>query len=254
MAKYSSYTRTILSEHQKFVQLVRKYSDPKAAIVRELDKDIKELNIITAKALADAITHPHAGFIAYTIGTLGEYLRAIRAIVEAKNDIIEEKLYIEETVRRFQDNLGNLEGGEFDKLTEVVGKLEDQYVRLIEMDNKLDDNYERLTVVIDDVVSVISQQDSEWDSYRDAFHQKIISSLDELAFPLSEIEQNEILSQDSWESMLQRVRDLKIELPKDLDVSNPSYGTYFQLKVYLAMYSSLSRRMQPSTPEEIAQL
>lgn len=251
---YHTYARTVLSDQRTLVELIQKYSDPKAAIVRELEKDINQVNVITSDSLNDALNHPHAGFLHFTIQTFGEYLRSVRKIYYYKDLIAEEKKYIENSVRQFHDDLDEMDGEEFEQLSNVVSKLEEHYVELLNEDEELDKNLDKLSGAVAEITKVINSQDEEWDNYRDEFNNKLVTIFTKLDFPLSDIEKDELLSQDSWQSMLNRVKELKIKLPSSIDVRNPNYGTYFQLKSYLAMYASLSRRMLPNSVEEIEKL
>lgn len=251
MSEYNTYARTVMSDQRKLVQVIEKYASPKAVIVNELAENYKSLNVVTAKALKDALKHPHSKFIHFTINALADYGRAVRSIFEQKEVIANEKLYIEEAVKEFQLSLEDLEGSDFDQLGDVVDQLEAQYLGLVELDNNLDNSLDGISKMIAELTSMISRQDKEWDDYRTEYNQKLVDSFNEMNFPLTELEKQELLSQDSWESMLETIREMKIELPKNLDVNHPNFGTYFKLKAYLAMYASLSRRMLPNSPEEI---
>lgn len=251
MGEYNTYARTVVSDQRKLVKVIAKYASPKAVIVNELDQDYKSLNVVTAKALKDALKHPHSKFIHFTINALADYGRAVRSIFEQMEMVSDEKLYIEEAVKEFQLSLEDMEGAEFDQLGDVVDQLEGQYIKLVELEEGLSDSLNNISSLISELTEMISNQDKRWDDYRDEYNKKLVDTFNDMDFPLTEIEQQELLSQDSWESMLEKVSEMKIELPKNLDVSHPNFGTYFKLKAYLAMYASLSRRMLPNSPEEI---
>ena len=62
----------------------------------------------------NALVHPHAKFIHFTIQTFAEYLRSVRRIYHYKDLIDEEKAYIENSVRQFHDDLDDMDGDEFE--------------------------------------------------------------------------------------------------------------------------------------------
>lgn len=254
MRKFSTYSRVILSDHKVLVELVQKYSDPKAAIVRELEKDITTLDVITETALADSIKHPHAQFLMHAIKTLGERLTVVKQIQENKDSIRSKQIHLSGAAKASAGDLDAFTDEELRTRYSAIEDIERAYLELERLNGTLDGSLNELAQATRLLGETLQEQDKEWDDYRLDHNEQLVKMFEANEFPISDMERNELLCQDSWVSMLNTVRDLKIQIPNNMDIENPTAGTYFKLKAYLAMYASLSRRMLPNSPEDIENL
>src|SRR5262249_24796224 len=95
------------------------------------------------------------------------------------------------------------------------------------------------------------QQDSSWENFRKTLLEKIKQSLMEKDLSLTDLEIKELESLENMAEIIKRFKTQSLEIPSYIDIKNPNYQTYFELKTYLAIHAALSRRMLPHSPEDI---
>ena len=100
-------------------------------------------------------------------------------------------------------------------------------------------------------LDVLTQEHhQQWQEKIKTWNKQLTATLTKLEIPLNDIEVKELQDKEPLSELLDRFTELNIELPK-LGKSDFNYEKYLRLKTELAIRSSLSRRHQSNTKDDV---
>ncbi len=252
MADYSTYARVVLSNSESISSLIRKYSLAPSE-TRQASLGITQLALLTLKQIHEALLNPQNS-IKPSIAAYAEVVKAHREIIVAQQQAYGELLLIEENLKLLREKYDQADKHQQKELTKAINKLEDLYKNLSTIQLNLAQLETELYNFESRIATLTTECDQDWDTYRQKFLEEVASNIEKGDVPLTDLEKAELLTQDIWIELIRRFKDLGIEIPPYIEVNNPNFKTYFQLKTYLAIHASLSRRMLPHSAEDIKKI
>jgi Skp family chaperone for outer membrane proteins len=252
MADYSTYARVVLSNSETISTLIRKYSlspiEAKPSLV-----GLPQLGLLSLKQIEDALLDPQNS-IQTSIAVYATIIQLHRHLIAVQQHAYSHQLAIEEAIKELRDKYTSAEKGQKELLADTMKKLEKHYKEISAMQKELKELESQLVEYEIKLTELTADQDTEWDAFREHILLQLCEELEKNGIPLTDLEKNEIRTQEIWTEITKRFKTLSLPIPKVINVTQPEFKTYFELKAYLAIHASLSRRMLPHSIEDIEKL
>ena len=250
MALYSTYARTVLSNSASIASLIRKYSTAKGQELPETNEHLGKFSLLSMEQIEQALLNPQNS-IKGKITLFAEIMKMYRYIIDLQQESHKQLLVIEAGIKDIRDKYTKADKANKEKLAEAVRKLEVEYRKIAKLQKDLEEQETELGKFQQKLNDMTLKHDQEWDEYREKYLKILTEYLKEKGISLTELEQNEIKTQDVWTEVIKRFDIQEIKVPDYINITIPDYITYFELKAYLAMHASLGRRMLPNSSEDI---
>lgn len=241
--EYSTYARSILSDLQTLAKMIRRYSFQ--------EKPHKgQLGLLAQTQIEQALLNPQ--------NSLQLAMSAAAGILKMKHEIRTAREQAEAQRRLIRESIEKIESRETkplqkDQIEQSLNSLRSLQKKITTHLQELTKLEAQLTPLLDNIDQVTLQCNEEWEVYRSYYLNKLLTGL-ESQISLTEEEKKELLSQETWNTILHRFQVLNIEMPSYLNIEEPNYSSYFRLKGYLAVHDALGRQMQPNKPEDIVKI
>jgi len=252
MSYYNTYARTVISDNPVVADYIKKYSGQTALLGKS---ELSKIGILEDAEIDRAFTDPHSKYILKFIVNLPHFLLMQKEIEEQLVEVTRQRTLLEH-VSLDLDRTAVM-NPDVDVANKAMMQLDDvdvEYRRLLELHIDILKRKEDLKKAFTALDVLLSNQEKEWEGFRAEKLKALVDDLESSQVELIEDEKQQILAQENWSELLERVKDAKVDLPKRIDIENPKFETYYQLKDYLAKHASLGRRMLPNSMAEIEKL
>ncbi len=224
--QYDSYSRIVLSQTKAIAKLLRQYADIEMAE----NPSFASIKLLSNEDIERALTNPQNS-IPLAMHGLAEFIKARTELQDTRDEL--SFLLTEASTRELDEKIRQ-------ELAEVVKDL-------MQVEQTIHELYQKLFEFID-------EQDQEWQKFRQNTLENIAAQLIANNIPLTDFEKSELHNAENWFSVIKRYRELSLPFPSFINIDRPNRVSYFQLKTYLAIHSSLNRRMLSSTENEIKKI
>lgn len=248
IVEYSTYSRNILADLRSLSKLIRKYSATQrdyAALT--LDKPLA----LTLQQIRNALLNPQNA-LKPSMAAFATLIKIEQDIIKTQERIQTQRETIRESIRSMREaHVMSKDNREKDKLSASSKSMEALLQRTGEIYQSLTRSQEDLQKYYQEIDQLALKHDEEWHEYRAFYLQQTLDELRSTDLELSEMEEKTLLEQDTWPQVLKDFETMQLAIPGDLNISSPNFETYFKLKAYLVVYSSLSRRMLPHNTQDV---
>ncbi len=254
MSQYTTYSRSILSDFKKIVELLQKHSASNRGLTLEFDPHVAALPIIPASLLDEALADPQNHFLQFIIRGFGAYAKAHKELFEQRKQASDLVSQINALQQQIKSKTADVDDTTQTRLKNTLDSLAHHQKVLNNLNTTISSQREQLTSQLSKLSEIAERQDKAWDAFRLEGIQSLIQRFEEIRFDINENEIAMLKVPDNWAALLKRREELNIQLPQPIDVNQPSHSSYFQLKCFIAIHSSLSRRMLPNSPNEVRKI
>ncbi|MDF3054252.1 MAG: putative cytosolic protein [Gammaproteobacteria bacterium] len=248
IVEYSSYSRTILADLKSLSKLIRKYSATQQDNTKTREATWAPLKL---EQIQNALLNPQNA-LKPSMVAFATLLKTEQEIIKTQERIQVQRESIRESIQGLKEqHVISKDTKEKEKLFESSKKMENMLRKTGEIYQGLVRFQETLKERYREIDALALKHDKEWHEYRTFYLRQTLNNLLVTDLDLSDMERQALLSEDTWPQILQDFQTLNIDIPEDLNVSAPNFETYFKLKAYLAVHSSLSRRMLPHKTADV---
>ncbi len=224
----TTYMRVLLNDWQGLADLMQSHASPIVGEVKteSTPESVKER--LTEKQIEDALSGPYATFFQQKLAAYAVYARINMAVLAKEDNPLKnaaEKYELsdaDEAIKAVQLNKSLLE-----KLTPANM----QKIRK-DLDKLVEDHFDN------------------WQTQIEEWYKDICQASKRVKVALSDSEQEQLCADEPISEIKDRYADLNLPWPK-LKQNGANFREYIQLKVYLAIQSTLSRQQLPHGVEEV---
>ncbi|HYF98172.1 MAG TPA: hypothetical protein VD770_04255 [Coxiellaceae bacterium] len=218
----STFAKLALSDWKALAKLIAYYSTPIHKEPVE-DENLKPL-VLTDAQLQEALQGPFSSF-------LKQKMREYASIgkVKAKNIITQQEFFK-------RDNPPDTTPDENGLTAEIASHV----------------SIPTLNSLLDQMHQLTHEHNQQWIEANTYWKNGLAQYFEQSSMNLSEIEKQDFMTDVSATELLNQFSELKIEAPKTKQGCT-TFGAYLKLKSALAVYSSLSRRLQSHTENDVNQ-
>jgi hypothetical protein len=247
LVEYSTYSRTVLADLKSLSELIRKYSATQQTIALKVPPG----SPLKLEQIQNSLLNPQNA-LKPSMAAFATLLKLEQDIIKSQESIQTQREEMRESIREMrekhvmaQDEKEKTALMEASKEMEtLLQKTGDIYQSLARAQSGLDAHYKK-------VDELALKHDKEWHEYRTFYLQQTLDDILATDIELTESEQKTLLHEDTWPQLILDFDSLNIEIPDYLNIDSPNFETYFRLKAYIAIHSSLSRRMLPHKAQDI---
>lgn len=254
MSQYTTYSRSILSDFKKIVELLQKHSSSNRGLTVEFDPQVTALPIIPANLMNEALADPQNHFLQFIIRGFGAYAKAHKELYEQRKAASDLVATINSLQQQIKSRSNDVDEATQSRLKMTLESLAHHQKVLNALTVAISDQREQLTSKLKKLTEMAERQDKAWDAFRAEGVQTLLRRFNEISFDINENEKAMLNVPDNWAALLKRRQELNIQLPKSINIDQPSFSSYFQLKCYIAIHSSLSRRMLGNSTSEVQKI
>lgn len=249
---YSSYARTVLSENKSLSELIRKHAhaDLHPSSTENLSPHSA---LITAHQMANALMNPQSSLKA-SISVYAELLRLHRQLSQITEETTVQRKLIRESIARLREREGVANPVQQKDLQQTIKELEKTYQNTLEIQKNLPSLEAQLEKFQARLDKLTLEFDQEWQDYRAHYLQKLQEEVNQLEIRFSEMELQDLVAAETWAQIIHRFALQNTPIPNSLNIEEPNYISYFQLKGYLAIHAALGRRMLPNQPDDVLKI
>lgn len=244
---YSTYARAVISSLKSLANLIRKYSMPHRD---SPESSFPFANLLTLKQIEEALLNPQST-LKPSMAAFATLLKLHRDVISTIAQAANQKKLIQEAIKKLRDTASEAQEPQKEEIYESLKNLEESFKEVAATHQHLLTLEPQLDAFKNKITELTTEHDQTWEVYRMQNLNEIAQDLAAGGVELSETEQQELLTQETWPEILLRFQTLGLQIPTYLNLDKPNFTTYFKLKAYLAAHSSLSRRMLPHKPEDI---
>ena len=251
MSQYTTYSRSILSDFKKIVELLQKHSSAQRGLDIQFDPNITALPIIPATLLNEALADPQNHFLQFIIRSFGGYAKAHKELFEQRQQAVELQQTLTRLQQQFKAKSNDVEDGTRIRLENTLESLAHHQKALNNLSANIATNRQQLNEQLAKLAAMAERQDKAWEAFRAEGIDVLIQRFAEIQFDINENEIEMLKVPDNWAVLMNRLQEINIPMPESININEPSHSSYFQLKCYIAIHSSLSRRMLPNSSKEV---
>lgn len=249
MSMYSTYARAVLSYSESLAELIIKYSIPPAE-TRRTGESAAKWKLLTLKQIHEALLNPQSS-LHMAIQSYALQLKIYKEIFDTQADTREQATQIETALKNLREKYARADANQQREFMKAIQELENRYKMVASLQKNLAELVKELPNIDTQFNELNRHQDINWENFRKTLLEKIKQGLTEKDLSLTDLEINELESLENMAEIIKRFKTQSLEIPSFIDIQHPNYQTYFELKTYLAIHASLSRRMLPHSPEDI---
>ena len=210
---FSTYARTLISDWQIVKQWIQQHS---ISALKEQHHAEETPPILNQEQLDEVSSGPYHTLIK-------NIYAAYAKIIYARQQL---KMFTDEAFKDFQESHNS--------------KLSDKQLEKIKASN--------LTDMQKALSSSFSEQTKAWETVIEQWQHAILSLISQ--YQITDREREEYTAYDPLSEILDRFKDLNLEVPKP-NKKSMNFSTYLHLKTYLLIYSALSRQHMPHSQTDI---